>query len=87
MAFDIESFSSLDVAVSKLNKAITTASGHHIPAGYVRNFSPIFTPEINALKRQRKHLRAQAPTSDRVRRLTELNEQIANKIREHQDAQ
>ena len=84
--FNIANLTSIDAAAAKIVAAIVAASNRHIPAGHIRNYSPTFTPEIRTLQRQRKHLRSQPPTTVNYQRLTELNETIENKIREHQDS-
>ena len=84
--YDVRSFRSIDAAAGELSRAINRASKRHIPAGYVRGYTPLFTPEIRSLKQQRKHLRSMPPTAENCERLAGLNEIIATKIKEHQDA-
>ena len=84
--FNIADFRTIDAATAKFNDAITSASKRHIPAGHIRNFTPMFTPEIKSLIRQHKHLRSQLPSDESHERITALNETITRKIEEHQDS-
>ena len=49
--FNTNDFRTIDAAIAKFNEGKAVASRRHIPAGHIRNFTPLFTPEINSPRR------------------------------------
>ena len=47
-------------------RVLCAAAKHHIPSGFIPNFTPGLTPETLALTRERDELRARSPTSPRL---------------------
>ncbi len=80
--FDPLQFPSLDAAAAELVRAIAAAGARHVPAGFVRGYSPTYSREVRALLQQRRHLRSLPPSPASSERIRALSEEISTQLQD-----